>query len=254
MTVRATIFILLIFPLNALGATTRDCIEWFVESKIPSHSKNCEIKCIELIVDMATFMCRDQCKELCSKKCQDSLFWQKQIKDGRPATWPIETEKSVVWSADDKKRLVSELERMPEDLESAQLLGIFRMQKSVQIINPATQAGLSIVLYDRAFVGMFPLGEVIAHELAHALPKEKFENYRSAMKWSRPTRTSQWTRPGEFINSESKISPEEDFANNITAYLFRPEGLRRQVPKAHSWISKTFSKKFLLKEECKDAQ
>ncbi len=43
----------------------KDCVQWFQNSKIAPNSRDCELKCASLMLDMNTFMCPDQCDLLC---------------------------------------------------------------------------------------------------------------------------------------------------------------------------------------------
>ena len=64
---------LIIFVLINLLATQSkaypdsSCIEWFEKSKVSKNSDACESNCSVLMVDMGTFLCRNQCPELCSE-------------------------------------------------------------------------------------------------------------------------------------------------------------------------------------------
>lgn len=42
-----------------------DCVDWFNRSKIQPKSKDCELRCGAIMTDMATFICPNQCEELC---------------------------------------------------------------------------------------------------------------------------------------------------------------------------------------------
>lgn len=50
------------------GSPDKDCVDWFSASKIKAGSNDCELRCATLMADMGTFMCPDQCKELCKPK------------------------------------------------------------------------------------------------------------------------------------------------------------------------------------------
>jgi hypothetical protein len=51
-----------------------DCVAWFHSAKIKAGTKDCILSCATLMVDMGTFMCPDQCKELCNTKPEKSLL------------------------------------------------------------------------------------------------------------------------------------------------------------------------------------
>lgn len=59
----------------AMGADPHpDCVAWFNRAKIKAGTKDCELSCATLMVDMGTFMCPDQCDELCNTKREESLL------------------------------------------------------------------------------------------------------------------------------------------------------------------------------------
>jgi len=59
----------------AMGTSPHpDCVVWFNSEKIKAGTKDCELSCATLKVDMGTFMCPDQCEELCSTKTDESLL------------------------------------------------------------------------------------------------------------------------------------------------------------------------------------
>lgn len=57
------ITIVLLFPTQSFAEN--DCLNWLVENEILPGSKNCEIKCATVKVDMGTFHCPNQCEDLC---------------------------------------------------------------------------------------------------------------------------------------------------------------------------------------------
>lgn len=59
-------FLISIFTIQAKAYPDSSCVEWFEKSKISKNSNNCESNCSVLMVDMGTFLCRNQCPELCS--------------------------------------------------------------------------------------------------------------------------------------------------------------------------------------------
>ncbi|PIT99833.1 MAG: hypothetical protein COT74_08590 [Bdellovibrionales bacterium CG10_big_fil_rev_8_21_14_0_10_45_34] len=70
---RITFFALLSIVSNATAADP-DCVDWFRGSKLETGSKNCELNCATLMTDMGTFMCPNQCDELCKPKEKGSLL------------------------------------------------------------------------------------------------------------------------------------------------------------------------------------
>ncbi len=52
----------------------KDCVDWFNRAKIAIDSKDCELRCATLMTDMGTFICPNQCDELCKPKEKESLL------------------------------------------------------------------------------------------------------------------------------------------------------------------------------------
>lgn len=72
-----TAFILslyLVANISMAGEPHPDCVAWFNREKIGVGTKDCELKCSMRNSDMATFMCSDQCEELCKIQPKDSLL------------------------------------------------------------------------------------------------------------------------------------------------------------------------------------
>ncbi len=57
------IALLVLFSVNAFAD---ECEVWFLKSKVRPGTKNCEIECSIIRVDMGTFTCHDECEKLCS--------------------------------------------------------------------------------------------------------------------------------------------------------------------------------------------
>jgi hypothetical protein len=59
----------------AMGANPDPaCKAWLNRAKIKAGAKDCELSCATLMVDMGTFMCPNQCEELCISNQEDSLL------------------------------------------------------------------------------------------------------------------------------------------------------------------------------------
>lgn len=56
-----------LFLIQAKAYPDSNCVEWFKKSKILKNSNSCISDCSVLMVDMSTFLCRNQCPELCSE-------------------------------------------------------------------------------------------------------------------------------------------------------------------------------------------
>ena len=123
-------------------------------------------------MDMSTFSCSQQCKEFCKEvKCEHHAFWKNKIKTGRPEKWETESEKTSEWTEEEKNQVAQILGQLPDELMNINFSGIYRMKKSVDIINPGTtlEDGHFIVLYDRAFGHtMWTTEEVLLHEIGQA--------------------------------------------------------------------------------------
>jgi hypothetical protein len=53
---------------NAAAEPDADCVAWFSRAKIKTGTRDCELSCATLMVDMGTFICPNQCEELCSTR------------------------------------------------------------------------------------------------------------------------------------------------------------------------------------------
>jgi hypothetical protein len=58
----------ILFSLPGFAKTPdADCVNWFNSTKVIAGTKDCDLKCATLMTDMGTFMCPDQCEELCKQ-------------------------------------------------------------------------------------------------------------------------------------------------------------------------------------------
>ena len=53
-------------------------------------------------------------------------------------------------------------------------------------------------------------------------------------------------RKDGYVEEDGKISPDEDFANNVEYFLLESEKLKMITPHAYTWISKHFGANFKL--------
>ncbi len=250
------IIILVIYFFHSFGFASV-CKDWFQESKIKSSDKLCVSKCNTYPVDMSTFICHNECEIYCkNKKCNENSFWKNKIKIGRPKNWEPSLEKTKEWLDSEKKELDKILQMLPDKFSKLNFDGFYRMEKSAFYVNPgATSQSKSIVLYNNAFGHpAFKLDRVVVHELAHVIylnfSKKEIESYQNQMQWKNDRGV--FYRQGPFLSSDAKESPEEDFAVNIEHFLFENEKIKKQLPKAYSWIDKNFSKNFNFNEVCND--
>jgi hypothetical protein len=184
-------------------------------------------------------------------------YLKSRINNGRPPNWPNKSENSVSWPPEEIERVVEALSELPQDLWLSGLKGVYRMDKSKDFSNPASNTDGNIALYDEAFAPKRdrPLARIIAHEIAHKayedLSDEDKNAYRFATNWFnmgsdlRPDWRNRRTG-SEFIRPEGKMNPEEAFAEDVEAYLFDRSLLKRRVPYADMWIKNHFGDKFKI--------
>lgn len=84
-----------------------------------------------------------------------------------------------------------------------------------------------------------------------SLTKDEKESFRKSAGWKiRKYRSKSYLIPSNdkiFIQQDSKGSIEEDFANHIEYYLFKPKKLKTDSPKTYKWIKNKFGKYFKLR-------
>lgn len=83
---------------------------------------------------MGTFECHERCDEFCGKKtleksapCSDP-FWTAMIKGGKPVKWNGDRDVAREWSAQEKRRVIESLLRMPDMFKLSSLQGIYRLR------------------------------------------------------------------------------------------------------------------------------
>lgn len=194
-------------------------------------------------------------KSYCKEASAAYNFWMSKLKRGSPTDWPHKQEEQSSWTSEEEQRVLEALENIPEELWTDAAKAIFRLKKSKDFPNPASNGDGLIILYDSAFDSKRNLARILAHELAHIsyqnLSKEDAPDYRRATNWGFEVPTGRvyyWKgRDSGYVAEDGKISPEEDYANNIEYFLFEPEKLKEKTPAAYSWIKKHFGDKFKLK-------
>lgn len=187
----------------------------------------------------------------CRQDRESDKHWQDKLKSGRPDDWPYDVEKSGAWSLQETERVLEALCELPKEIWENSTYKIYRMNKSKDGQNPATSAESIIVLYDSAFKQKNNLSRVLAHEFAHekyrTLKESEAINYRISTNWfilKTKGKSVQVSRKDGFVADDGRVSPEEDFANNVEFYLFEPNKLESTTPHGFAWIKKHFSDKF----------
>lgn len=195
-------------------------------------------------------------KSHCKTLNPSAQFWLSRLKDGAPPNWPHKTEMQSSWSTEQKERVLSAMEELPELLEVASIDGIYRLKNAKDSGNPASHTEGMIVIYDNAFSRNRNLGRIIAHEAAHELYSRLDESsaydYRKFTGWTLVLegREIYWQgRKSGYIEEDGKLSPAEDYANNIEGYIFEPERLNRVSPEAYIWIKKRYGDKLNLRSK-----
>lgn len=180
--------------------------------------------------------------------------WHQRLSNDRPSFWGYKSEKSKKWTTEEVERVYDALSIFPQQLLDLDKVEIRRMIESVNNDNPATTNFGDVVLYDSAFKHKVPMEQILAHELSHPLYKTLTDNQREdftfSAGWEKVGKSNLWTTKVKkiFIESDSRVSIEEDFANHIEHYLFKNDSLKKNSPEAHKWIKKTFGENFKLQE------
>ena len=192
-------------------------------------------------------------KAHCQSNPSGYEFWQPKLKAGTPQIWPHKTEKFKSFTASETERVLDALGEVPDILWSENVHEIYRAAKSKDFPNPASSTDGLVVLYDTAFDSKLNLTRVLSHELAHQkyldLSQEDKESYWFPMNWIPISRKEGIfvSRQEGFVQDDGRVSPEEDFANNIEWYLFQPEALKKTTPHAFNWIKNYFGDKLKMK-------
>jgi hypothetical protein len=252
---KSGILLIVIILSFGFGAYGDDCSQWFKDSGISPTDKSCVTKCSSLITDMGTIGCTDRCEDFCESKkkpkCEPNKPWDKLLRDGKPSNWPHKREISSQWTKKDRELLSRIFSRLPQSFKADGIKGIYKLEKPSSFYTFGTDSVYyesQIIFYKRAFNGTKNVEDLIVHEFAHHLHetelKKPFEDYKKQMGW----KASGDPRPGDFIDADSKSSPEEDFATNFHTYILEQKKLVRLVPNAHRWMKKILKDTFKLKE------
>lgn len=237
-----------LFTAECAYAVSPDCIALFRKNGIESFDKNCLSKCTTILVDMGSFMCPLECEDFCKDPCKDIIKkLEKNISILKPSNWPNK-EKSSAWNKSEKMHVVESLSRIPEKLVNKSDFEIFKLDKSVNYPNPASNADgpkLLIAVYNSLFKGNYDLDTVLVHELAHQyyrkMGSDLQKNYRDSTNWFTSKSNDKIiiaSRSTGFVKEDGKESPEEDFANNLEVYITDPTNLKKVYMPAFNWIEK----------------
>lgn len=221
---------------NAIKCSTNEYL-------VRAHHRN------EYVRSDGTLVKATEVKTHCKQRPVNYDYFQNRIKDNLPVEWPHKKEKPRAWTRGQKERLLEAGTILPALLLQNSIAGVFRSQKSKDFPNPASSAKGVIVLYDSAFSLDRNLSEILAHELAHEhyknLSSTVAKDYRLAAGWGTKyeplSRNFLWiSRKSGFVEEDGSISPEEDYANNIEYFLFKPDNLKKVSPSIFNWIEKNF--------------
>lgn len=242
-----------IFVLSYHWAFADTCEEWFSKLEI-EKDKSCLIQCVSAPIGFDTLTCHEVCDSMCkqkSERCIADKAWEQSIKFGRPNNWPHERETAILWTTEERKKILSVLSRLPESYSPKDLRGIYKLNEPkffFSLGTPSTYLDRTIVFYERAFDRTNDLTQLFIHEFGHFLfeteLKSDFKDYKKVMGWRGHA------RPGVFVRTDAKEDPEEDFAINFETYILDPKKLKSHLPKAHRWMSNRLKSQFNLKE-CK---
>lgn len=194
----------------------------------------------------------------CKARSQEYEYVAPRLKDPLPDNWPHKKETGSKWIESEKERLIEALEEIPDILRNDHIKGLYRSKKSKDYPNPATSAEGIIVFYDSAFESSHNLGRITAHELSHQnyrdLKESEKQDYRRALRWTAELEGRDYYLVGRkagYVEEDGKISPDEDYANNMEYYLYDPDKLKKTTPEAYSWIKNKYGEKLKLKKGAK---
>lgn len=245
---------------SVFSAVEPECAAWFSRSKLKLDDPQCPSKCAATVVDLGTFYCTDRCDELCRlpRNCD---AYRKAINvsftDTAPTNWDEATEKTKAWTAIERQIVAGAILTLPPKLVEKTVFKIHRMGVAKLRSNPASTKRNSVALYDVAFKSSTPIARILAHELAHvywnSLTKKEESDYMIAANWMKPRQNEKPVLGREMTTlteSDSLVSPTEDFANNVEYLLFDPATLKKLTPSLFGWFRTYLGAKFELGGEC----
>lgn len=243
-----SIFILLIIIFTSVVGYGETCDEWFKNLKIDPTDKKCVSVCTTRETDMGTFSCPSECEKFCStnkKKDTKCKFNSSLIKlDSIPKKWPWEKDKTIALSQNDSDFL-NDVLRKVNPLLWKDIEGIYLLERPKDLFSIGTESSYydsQIILYRKAFAEKDTLLKKIIHELGHHLhetsEKNNFSKYTKSL----------FQKDRKYLSTDSKFSPEEDFATNFEIYIEDPSYLKKELPSVYNWFNKNIGKKYNLRE------
>ncbi len=229
----------------SFGVLSEECPEG--EYFVKGHHRN------EYVKKNGTHYLDSFVKETC-KKYRDGHLLIKKFIDTPPDLWNQKKEKFKKWNKKEKNFLLNAFEELPEPLVKNLNFRLHRAFESNFKNNPAScipEKNL-IVFYDSFFKENS--SRVLAHELAHflysSIPKEKKERYKTMALWLEDENGNILiSRKDGFVEEDSRIGPEEDFANNVEYYLFDKAILEKKSNMIYNWIEINLSDDLFEKEK-----
>ena len=191
----------------------------------------------------------------CRNNRTSDTYWQNKFENIGPNEWPHKDEKSKTWEFEEIERVLDAICELPEEIWKKSQLKIFRMAKSKDGLNPATSAEGILVLYDSAFSQKTILSRILAHEFAHEiynrLNESDAKDYRFVTNWyefNKDGLRRLISRKDGFVTDDGRVSPEEDFSNNLEFFLFEDKNLKSKTPHAYRWFERYFNDKLRLRK------
>jgi hypothetical protein len=199
-----------------------------------------------------TFVKAEDVKGHCHKNPPSFSSWSSRLKNERPRVWGYNKEQTTKWTPEEIERILDALDETPELLKNLDINGLYRMKKSILADNPATSNYGDVVFYDSAFDSKYVLAHVLAHELAHrlldTLPKDERKSFAKVAGWYSDTTSGETLRPGrsesQFLRKVGRQSLDEDFADDISAFIHQEKRLKTTAPKVYQWIKDNLRNKF----------
>lgn len=219
------------------------------EHFVKTHNRNAYTRADGTFVKAATISSH------CRKQRESDNYWLTKFESYRPIDWPHNNEILTPWTVEEKERVLDALCELPEEIWKNSEYKIYRMKQSKDGQNPATSAKDILVLYDSAFKYRNTLSRVLAHEFAHEiygnLSISDSKDYRFATNWFEVNKNGKrllLARKDGFVADDGRVSPEEDFANNLEFFLFDTKNLKFKTLNAYNWIENHFGDKLKLRK------